>query len=174
MTAEIIKLEDIFKERTKRKHEVLCFGYICELIKDISQTTNIEDIHEIFSRNLNTFKIGPRPFAAFIDAVSENDHLEMMLNHLQCLLAEIDMAESFRVARKLYPEDKQVIDLVERDFEAFCLEANRSNLDKTIIDKSSEYLNRRATPTNSLSQNLPSVGGHFSEEEVIEIAPSFN
>jgi hypothetical protein len=176
MTAEIIKLEDVIKERAKRKHEVLCFGYICELIEDISQTTNIEDIHEIFSKNLNAIKLGQRPFTAFIEAVSESDHLEMMLNHLQCLLAEIDMAEPFRVARKLYPEDIPIIDLMERDFEAFSLEVNRSDLDeRDEINHSFENLNRKGTPTNIvIPDKPPCVGVHFSEKEDTESSPNFN
>lgn len=178
MTAEIIKLEDVFKERTKRKHEVLCFGYMCELIEDVSKTTDIEVIHSIFFKKLNKINLGPKPFTEFVEVIAESPHLEMMLNHLQCLLAETDMAEPFRVARKLYPEDKPIIDLMERYFEAFSLEATRSDLDgrdETVIERSSEGLNRRGIPTQIVIPDKPScVGVHFSEEEVIETSPSFN
>jgi len=178
MTAEIIRLEDVFKERAKRKHEVLCFGYMCELIEDVSQTTNIEVIHSIFLKKLKKINLGPKPFTGFVEIITESDHLEMMLNHLQCLLAEFDMAEPFRVARNIYPEDKPIIDLMVRDFEAFSLEANRSDLDErdeTVIERSSEDLNRRGAPTSIvIPDKPPCVGVHFSEKEDTESSPNFN
>ena len=113
-----------------------------------------------------------------MEVISESPHLEMMLNHLQCLLAETDMAEPFRVARKLYPEDKPIIELMERDFEAFSLEANRSDLDErdeTVIERSSEGLNRRGAPTQIVIPDKPScVGVHFSSKEETESFPNFN
>lgn len=177
MTAKIIKLEDIFKERNKRKHEVLCFGYMCELIESVSQTTDIEVIHSIFFKKLKKINLGPKPFTEFVEVIAESPHLEMMLNHLQCLLAETDMAEPFRVARQLYPEDKSIIELMERDFEAFSLEANRSDLDErdeTVIERSSKSLNRRGAPTSIvIPDKPPCVGVHFSEKEDTESSPQF-
>lgn len=150
MTAQIIRLEDVVQERERKKQNILCFSRLSHLIARVSKTIDREEVLAIFTESLTRLDLGPKPFTKFKEAIARDAQLEMMGKHLQCLLAEYDMAEPFRIARKLYPEDLDLIHLIKRNFEVFSLDVSRAFLvkrDEVCVQGATKKQPRVESPT---------------------------
>lgn len=150
MAAQVISIETFRVERIHPQIKALSQYWVCEIIKVLEKPNQEIRINQFLIRSLNSLNLGSHPLKTFVDVLTAENHLQTRMKILRHLLEGIDLSKTFRFARVRYPHEIQLINLIERNFEAFSLEASRAFLverDEMCVQGATKKHSRVENPT---------------------------